>query len=185
MSPFRDAPPEVLEILGKYLDIQDEERELRRRKTLLQKRLWSYMQGDGSKVRYTDVGAQRVRVHYDEREDVVYNEEELRRRLGDDYTRVLSPDARRVKAMLPELGSLLAPFIDRVGAPDTERIASLVQRGVLDRRIFRGTFHRELKQQVKVSRVERDVCERQSERGAGPAGYGQNRAKGAVRGRAA
>jgi hypothetical protein len=144
---------EIEQTLKNYLAIQQEERDLRERKTALQQKLKDHLAGHQFLVWKTHAGEAPVKVRYSRKTHVEYDEELLRQRLGVRYRQILSPDPRKLKQLSDQQRELLEPVIDTIGTPDADRVKAAIQQGVMKPEEFKGAFTKQDRVSVAVSQV--------------------------------
>ena len=140
---------EIQAVLARYLAIQDEERRIRQEKAELQERLAAHMgRAELWDVRVAD---KDVRVRCQERTEIQYDEDVLRKRLGDRYTSILVPDLRKMRAALGRLQPYLEPALPMIGSPDPERVKAAIQSGTVRKEEFAGAFEKTVRHSVRVA----------------------------------
>ena len=73
---------EIQAVLEEYTQLQQEEQKLKERKQGLQEQLKAHLRGDEKTVWYPEVGGTRLKVSCRSAQQVEYDEEKLRARLG-------------------------------------------------------------------------------------------------------
>jgi len=144
--------PEIETTLARYLEIQTEERQLRDEKRELQEALMAHLASLEGDYWNPSLAGQPLIVHFTRSVEVEYDEELLRDRLGDRYTRILRPDLKKLKANLEKVESCLEPVLDIVGSPHPDRVRAAVLSGVLTKEEFAGAFRKTEKRRVAVRR---------------------------------
>lgn len=153
MSEEPQLNEEIEQTLQDYLAIQQEERDLRERKTALQQKLKDHLAGYQFLVWKTHAGEAPVKVRYSRKTQVQYDEDLLRRRLGVRYRQILSPDPKKLKRLTTEQQTLLDPVMDMIGTPDAERVKAAIQQGVMKPEEFKDAFSKQDKVSVAVMQV--------------------------------
>ena len=144
--------PEVEKTLARYLEIQAEERRLRDEKRELQEALMAHLADLEGDYWNPVLAGETLVVHYTRSVEVDYDEELLRKRLGDRYRRILKPDLKKLKAHLDEVESCLEPVLDTIGSPHPDKVRSAVLGGVVSKEEFRGAFAKSEKRRLAVRR---------------------------------
>jgi hypothetical protein len=147
---------EMAGALRRYLQIQVEEQRLREEKSGLQETLGRHMAQRRIEYWFPEVDGQALKVRCHEAIAIEYDEEALRRRLGERYLSILAPDIRKLRRCLADVGPALAPFLDKVGSPAPEKVRAAVERGVVQTSEFAGAFQKTTRRTVAVARVRPD-----------------------------
>ena len=148
--PFQIVPPQdvrpvfddMRELLRRYVAIQGEMRRLEEERLSLRDRIAGRMKEEKAQLRQIFLDGERLQIRCQPKTVYVYDEQLLRRRLGDRYETILEPDAKRMKMFLPEVTELIRPLLGKVGVPSRERIREEVERGRIDKSVFVGAFTR-------------------------------------------
>jgi multidrug efflux pump subunit AcrA (membrane-fusion protein) len=147
---------EIRQALEQYVALQAEEQRLKETKAALQEKLKSHMAAAGSGNWFVEAGGSRLKVAYRETPEIVYNEELLRGRLGDRYTAILSPDARKIKDSLDRVSRYLEPVLGLVGSPSRAKVRAAVAEGIVRAEEFKGAFEKVTKQSLAVRKARPD-----------------------------
>ena len=159
MSTTPPLPSEVEQALKRYLEIQREERRLADEKNELRRVLWTHLDG----IRWDrlfwhpTVAGQSLRVRYQKRTVVEYDEEELRRRLGDRYAHILRADPRKIRQHLAEVEEHLKPVLELIGSPNRDRVRSAILARLVAKEDFAGAFRKTIKRTIAVLRERPDL----------------------------
>ena len=152
MAAQPELTTEIEDTLKRYLAIQAEERRLREEKRSLQEALMAHLAGLEGDYWNPVLAGERLVVHYTRSVEIEYDEELLRKRLGDRYGRILKPDLKKLKAHLAEVESCLEPVLDAVGSPHPDRVRSAILSGLVSKEEFRGAFAKTEKRRLAVGR---------------------------------
>lgn len=147
--------PEIEEVLTRYLEIQEQQRALREEKTQLQDKLRAHLRGAQGSYWRVSVADTDLRIRHVDDVDVTYDEEALKERLGERYEQILTPDWRKVRRHLDEVGHYLEPVLGRVGSPDREKVKAAVEDGLIAADEFAGAFRKEVVTHIAVMRERR------------------------------
>ncbi len=147
---------EIEATLREYTQLQKQEQELTQRKHELQDKLKSCFRGETQHIWNPEVDGTRLKVSYRSVPQVEYNEEVLRKRLGNRYSALLEPDIRKLRAELPNLEEELKPLLDRIGSPSPEKVKAAVEAGTVSAEEFKGAFTKTLKEYVTVATLNRE-----------------------------
>lgn len=158
MSDKSEMPPDLAQVLRRYLEIQCETQRLREEKERLQVKLGEYLRQRKLSAWYPDLDGQSLKVKYQETPIVEYDEAGLSLRLGERYAAILEPDLRKIRRNLSALGSVLAPMLTTIGSPTPERVRAAIESGVVQKDEFAGLFKKSLKQSVAVMRLQPDAA---------------------------
>jgi len=149
--PMTELTAEIEETLTEYTQLQQEEQKLKERKHALQEKLKAHLCSSENNIWYPEVGDVRLKVSYRSTSNVEYDEETLRARLGERYRSLLKPDIKKLRAELPNLGSELAPLLDRIGSPSPEKVKAAVESGAVSADEFKGAFSKTRKEYISVA----------------------------------
>ncbi|MBN2451190.1 MAG: hypothetical protein JXR77_12420 [Lentisphaeria bacterium] len=139
-------------LLQRYLAIQVEQDRLQQEKAQLRDQLKACLAGEEHRAFAATIGGVPIRVSYSRREEVRYDDDLLRERLGPRYADVARPDLRRLRHHLEEIEPLLTPALAVIGAVDRDRVREAIARGVVRAEEFRGAFRRQMVERLAVSR---------------------------------
>lgn len=148
-----EIPEDIKQALHAYRALQQEEAQLKERKRSLQETLKAYLRKQNSTVCFPVVDGERLKVRYRSEVNIEYDEDLLRKRLGDAYPEILEPDIRKLRKHLPELRADLQPLLGRIGTPSPEKIKLSIASGKLSKADFSGAFTKELKEYIAVSHL--------------------------------
>ena len=143
--------PEMEKTLSRYLDLQEEERNVKQEKKMLQNILARHLSGSGRKYWFPVVADKRLKVRYEEVTEIEYDEGLLLDRLGERYVHILSPDVRKIKKRMDDVEPLLVEMLDTIGTPDRAKVRRAIQQGLISRNEFEGAFRKSTKTRVAVS----------------------------------
>lgn len=155
--PVPEVTPEIERTLSRYLEIQQEEHRLAVEKERLQQALIAHLAGMTGTYWRVVVGGQPVKVRYRREVQVLYDEELLRKRLGERYVRLLKPDLAKLRRHLPEIERHLAPVLTLVGSPSPDRVRAAVSQGLVAQEEFSGAFTKQVKCTIAVMRARDEV----------------------------
>jgi hypothetical protein len=141
------------DVLGRYLEIQHEEQELREEKATLQERIAAHMEQTGQTQWFPELEGEKLKVRCTRSTVFEYDEPTLRQRLGERYGAILGPDVRKIRANLGQVTPLLQPLLPLIGSPAPERVREAVEKGVVRAEEFAGAFRKTTRRLVAVSRV--------------------------------
>ena len=133
---------ELMRLLRRYVAIQGDARALEEERLALRDKIAVRMKADGVEYRNVTVDDEDVQVRCLPKVVYSYDENLLRRRLGDRYVTILEPDMRRLRAHFAEAAKCLRPLLLKLGVPSRSRIQEEVRSGRLDRGLFAGAFTR-------------------------------------------
>lgn len=143
--PTQDVHPvfdDMRELLRRYVAIQGETRRLEEERLLLRDRIAERMKTENVELRQVVLDGERLQIRCQPKTVYVYDEQLLRRRLGNRYETILEPDTKRMKGFLAEVTTLLRPLLGKIGVPSRERIREEVEKGHIDKSVFVGAFTR-------------------------------------------
>ncbi len=140
-------------LLRRYDRILEQIEALERDKRALREQIQEAMGEAASPRAEVELGGRTLRATIRRSEQVVYDEELLRERLGDRYRLVLAPDPRRIRAHLDEVAPLLEPVLELCGKPSPERVRAAIEGGTLRREEFRGAFERRERTSLTIRRL--------------------------------
>lgn len=144
--------PEIEKLLERYLQIQDETRQLDEEKAQLKERLAAHLASFTEPFWFPRVAGQPLKIRVLHTTDVTYNEELLRQRLGERYTQILRPDPAKIRRHLAEVEGLLRPALDLVGSPQRDQVRLAVERGAVPKDAFVGAFEKVSRTTIAVMR---------------------------------
>jgi len=150
-----DIPPELQDILRRYLVLQQEEQRLREEKKALQARLGRFMASEGLSICSPEVDGRLLKVRYQSGTRIEYDEPLLRRRLGPRYRDILAPDWRKVRARLADLDQALQPHLDLIGSPHPDRVRVAIEQKLVTVSDFEGAFRKIAQDRLAVSVIRR------------------------------
>lgn len=143
--------PELRDVLIEYERIQQAEKALSERKTALKEILAKHMQALGAAEWMPEIDGRQFKIRYRHATTVEYDEETLRRRLGDRYRLVLGPDPRKLRRHLDEIAALLEPGLDVIGSPVPDKVKEAIASGAVKAEEFKGAFKKTEKDYITVS----------------------------------
>jgi hypothetical protein len=147
------VPPAIEQLLLRYLEIQERQRQLDEEKSRLRDQLADYLRDFQEPFWYPVAGGQPLRVRVKKETEVAYNEELLRQRLGDRYRLVLRPDPVKVRRHLAEIGDCLQPVLALVGSPHREAVRDAIGSGAVSKEEFAGAYEKKDRVILAVMRV--------------------------------
>lgn len=145
--------PNVERLLVRYLQIQDEMRQLDEEKASLNRQLCEHMAGYRQPCWFPTVAGQTLKIRVRHEVQVLYDEDLLRQRLGERYVQILRADPTKVRRHLAAVEDLLRPALDRVGSPDRDRVRTAVESGIVPRDAFSGAYEKTAWTTVAVMRL--------------------------------
>ena len=159
MDPDDTPPeltPELTDILRRYTQNQEAEQRLREEKKELQGELKQALQHMRGRFWYPTVDGVDLKVSHSRTEQVVYDDDLLRRRLGDRFALVARPDLKKMRRHMGQVEPCLAPILDVVGSVDRARVKQAVESGAVQAEEFRGAFRKETVVRLAVMRQRPD-----------------------------
>ena len=151
------TPPELAQVLRRYLQIQAEENKLKEEKAALQQKLADHMAGGRLQYWSPEVDGQPLKVRCQESAVFEYDEPVLRERLGARFASILAPDIKKIRRHLADLAPVLAPALDTIGSPSPDRVRAAVEQGIVKKEEFAGAFEKTIRRTVAVTRVRPDA----------------------------
>ena len=145
--------PEMVSLLNHYLDVQKREQQLREEKSALQNKLAAFMSQHQLGLWFPEMEGQRLKVRYRETVRIEYDEPRLRERLGDRFKLILEPDIKKIRECLPDLMPLLNTVIEKVGAPSPNKVREAIEKGLIQKDEFSGTFKKNVTHLVAVMKA--------------------------------
>ena len=164
MADLRDPRAELDEALARLHEVDERIDALQLDRKAIRDRITELLHYLGTDKLKVDAGDHTTSLRLIRRTVVKYDEDLLRDRLGDRYESILEPDMRRVRKHLPEIGHLLQPALDLVGAPSRDLVEQRILDGSLAARDFSGAFE---KTTTDVLYVRRQASAADDEPGAG------------------
>ena len=152
LAPRRlDCTPELAAVLGRYLEIQQEEKRLAEEKAGLRDILIAGLGTEQAVLWHTVLAGQRVSVRHTSSIHIDYNEQLLLQRLGERYVRILKPDITKVRRNLSVVEPHLQPVLLLVGSPDREKVRDAINGGIARQEEFEGAFKKSLRHVIAVA----------------------------------
>ncbi len=148
--------PEIEPILKRYLQIQQEEQQLKEEKGRLQEILANHLTQRQLSVWNPNLNGQLLKVRYQTHITVKYDEELLQSRLQDRYITLLAPDIRKIKLNLANLSDTLSPVLALVGSPNPDKVRSAIETGLVPKEAFTGAFTKTIRHIVSVAKARAD-----------------------------
>ena len=160
MAEARETRLELERVLERLDEVDEKIELLQLDKTQLRERIAELMGMLGRDRIKVDGGDHTTSLRLTRRTHITYDEGVLRERLGDRYRSILEPEMKRIRKHLPEIGHLLEPALDLVGAPTRERVEQQILEGSLSASDFAGAFD---KNTTDVLYVRRSVSQPSSD----------------------
>ena len=148
--------PDIEPVLKRYLQIQQEEQQLKEEKGRLQEILANHLSQRQLSAWYPDLDGQALKVRCQTHVTVKYDEELLQSRLQDRYPALLAPDIRKIKLHLSELSDTLSPVLALVGSPNPDKVRSAIETGLVPKEAFTGAFTKSTRHSVSVAKARAD-----------------------------
>lgn len=143
---------ELKPILEQYRKIEQELENLEQRKQTLRTRIQGVLDGKGQTFHSQMVNGEPMILVLKQHTEIRYNEEILRRRLGNEYVSILKPDLKKIKTHLQEITPALLPYLEKIGTPSRETIKYLIGEGKLEQQQFQGAFEKTMKTTLFVKK---------------------------------
>ena len=147
-----ELTPALEALLQRYLQIQEEERTLQEEKKALQNDLKKALAGMQQRFWFTEVGGTALKISCSTNEQIDYDDDLLRQRLGNRLRLVSSPDIRKIRSNLSQVEALLEPALDLIGSVDRIKVKHAVEQGLVRTEEFAGAFTRQKVTRVAVMR---------------------------------
>lgn len=128
-------------LLQEYHTVMEEMERLKLRKAQLREAIADRV-GAGSSASLW-VGETEVQPVVRTSTTVHYNEEALRRKLGDRVRLILNPDTKRIRKHFSEIRPVLEPFLDRIGSVSRDLVAEHIKSGEFSIQDFSGLCTKE------------------------------------------
>ena len=148
--------PEIEGVLSRYLEVQGQLRRLREEREQLRDALLAHVAGLEGRFWFPVVGGETLMVSRRRRVEIDYDEDLLRQRLGERYTRILRPDVRKLRRHLDDVEGALEPVLALIGSPHPDRVRSAIESGEVQSEEFQGAFKKGLKESLTVRRARED-----------------------------
>ncbi len=148
--------PEIEKVLSRYLEIQAEMHRLSEEKGRLRDTLLAHVADARGRFWFPVVGGQKLMVAVRRKVEIDYDEDVLRRRLGDRYVQILKPDTRKMRKRLDDIEDTLAPVLALIGSPHPDKVRAAVESGAVSTEEFQGAFTKRLKESLTVRRARDD-----------------------------
>ncbi len=147
-----DIQAELDATLREYQENERKLDALTQEKQRLRERIQRLLRATGKACHNATLGDEQLLVSLKTRTDVQYDEERLRRKLGDRYHLILEPDVKKVRRHLGALRTALSPYLDRIGSPSRELVRKRILSGELAQGDFHGTFEKTEKTTLYVKK---------------------------------
>ncbi len=147
---------ELQAILTEYHLIENQLEYLEQQKQALREKIRGLLEDEGRTHYFIVVDDQPVALDLKEYTEVRYNEALLQQRLGPRYTRILSPDLKKIRQHLQEITPALTPYLDKIGSPSRDIIKQLILSGEFGKNEFQGTFEKVQKTTLYVRKPQVD-----------------------------
>jgi len=121
-------------------------------KQRLRERIQRLLRAMGKACYDATLGDEQIMLSLKTRSEIQYDEETLRRKLGQRYHLILEPDIKKIRRSLGALRTALGPHLDRIGSPSRELVRKRVLSGELAQQDFEGTFEKTEKTTLYVKR---------------------------------
>jgi hypothetical protein len=157
MSNADTVPPAVEQLLLRYLEIQENQRQLDEEKARLRDQLAEYLRDWQAPFWHPVVGGQPLKVRVKRDTEVVYQEELLRQRLGERYALILRPDPAKLRKHLTEITGCLQPVLDLVGSPHRDAVRDAIGNGTVRKEEFAGAYEKKEKVTLAVMRFREEA----------------------------
>ncbi|HCE46853.1 MAG TPA: hypothetical protein DET40_25175 [Lentisphaeria bacterium] len=151
-----EITPDMETLLLRYLEIQRMSKELEDEKSMLQEKLSGHLAKHSDGFWYPVVKDIPLKIRFFRETEIEYDENALRARLGEKYRQILSPDMRKIRASLSELGEVLAPVIDKIGSPDRGKVRGAIESGTMRPEDFAGAFRKQTRTRLAVMRAQQE-----------------------------
>jgi len=148
--------PLIEPVLKRYLQIQQEEQQLKEEKGRLQEALANHLGQRQLSVWNPTLNGQLLKVRCQTHVTVKYDEELLQSRLQDRYPALLAPDIRKIKLHLAKLSDTLSPVLALVGSPNPDKVRSAIETGLVPKEAFADAFTKTTRHIVSVSKARAD-----------------------------
>ena len=153
MTDTGATPTDLTALVLQLDELEGQLKQLNERKKELREQLKGALQRAGLREHATPMGDHTIRLKLRQTVKVRYDEEVLKQRLGERYSLLLEPDARRMRKHMDVVAPLLDPVLDLVGTPSRDLVAQLVKEGTFSVEDFAGAFEKEKKATLYVQRV--------------------------------
>jgi len=141
---------EFVTTLARYVEVRDGINTLEAERRALAEAIGAHMAQEGRDTLSVAHGGRHYKVRRSASTRVDYDEDLLRKRLGERYLSILAVDARKVKVEAERLREWLGEHLIEVGSPDRARVKEAVEHGLVRVEEFSGAFRRETKSIVTV-----------------------------------
>ena len=153
MTDTTPTPVDISGLVQQLDEVEGHLKQLNEHKKELREQLTDALKQAGLKEHATPMGDHTIRLKLRQSVKVCYDEELLKERLGERYSLLLEPDARRMRKHMDVIAPLLDPVLDLVGTPSRDLVAAHVKEGTFSIDDFAGAFDKEKKATLYVQRV--------------------------------
>ncbi len=129
-------------LLREYRQVEREIEAMEEDRRTLRDRIRKLMEAAGKDHVSLTAGDEPLFLVLEKRVKIVYDEELLRKRLGNKYIDILDPDPRKLRRYPPEMREALQPFLEAIGSPSRQRIRSAIASGDIPQKVFEGAFEK-------------------------------------------
>jgi hypothetical protein len=155
-----EMSPVMRETVKRYLEIQKQERKIKKEKRELQQRLAVMCKSSKQRLWPVEIGGRVVVVTYWYSQSVECEEEVLKERLGERYLHICQVVPALVNKYQEAAGPLLAPIADYVCRPHPNAIMKAIADGHVTRTELRDLVKRHKRDHIRVgSKYDRDRVE--------------------------
>jgi hypothetical protein len=148
-----NVSPAIAQELIRYLEIQEQVRQLEEEKAAIKLRLEKSLESYAEPFWYPTVNNQPLKIRVKHDTEITYNEEMLRQRLGPQYPLILKVDPVKIRRQLAVIEPFLAPVLDQVGSPNREQIRAAIENGSIAKETFAGAFEKTSRTTIAVMRL--------------------------------
>lgn len=155
-----EMSPVMRETVKRYLEIQKQERRIRKEKRELQRRLAMICKGAKQRLWPVEINGREVVVSYRYSQSVECDEEMLKERLGERYRHICRVVPALVNKHQDAAGPLLAPIADYVCRPHPDAIMKAIADGHVTRAELKDLVTRNKRDHIRVgSKYDRERVE--------------------------
>ena len=140
---------QLTQLLQQYRELAAQLAQLETHKRQLRDTIQTLIQQEGKPVSVI-LGDVRIRARVKTSVKVTYDEEGLRRRLGDRCRMVLEPDVTKMRDHMKDIRPLLDPVIDKIGSVSRELVQHAIESGTLRSEDFAGLFDEEIRETLYI-----------------------------------
>lgn len=140
---------ELADLLRQYRELTGEMARLEAEKVRLREAIKTRVQQQGRPASIV-MGDARIGARVKTSTTVTYDEEGLRRRLGERFRAILAPNVTKMRDHMEEVRPLVEPILDKIGSVSRERVQQAIESGCLKSEDFAGMFKKERKEVLYV-----------------------------------